>query len=185
MYNARMVMKIETERLILRPWVQEDREPFRQMSADSEVMKYFPSTLSSDEADSLISRQSALIESKGFGVCAVECKETNEFAGCVGLHQIDSDFHFAPATEIAWRLRPQFWGKGYASEAARACLEYGFRELGLDEVIAYTTWNNLPSQNLMKRLGMKYSESFMHPKLAIDHNLCKHVLYRVKGHDLI
>ncbi|MCH2190964.1 MAG: GNAT family N-acetyltransferase [Gammaproteobacteria bacterium] len=180
LYIDPMVMKIDTKRLIIRPWLQEDKKPFRKMSADMEVMKYFPNTLSSSEADELIDRLSVLIKKKGFGVCALECKQTNEFAGCVGLHDIHADFHFAPATEILWRLRPKFWGKGYASEAAHACLKFGFQELGLDEIIAYTTWNNVPSQNLMKRLGMKYSASFMHPQLAIEHNLCNHVLYKLR-----
>ena len=176
-------MQIQTDRLLLRQWSDEDRLPFQAMSSDSDVMRYFPNLLSTSEADDLILRLSDEIEQLGFGVCAVECRETKEFIGCVGLHKLVDQYDFAPCIEIAWRLAKSAWGQGYATEAASASLKYAFTELGMAEVVALTARVNLPSQKVMKRLGMDFSHSFEHPAIEKESELCDHVLYTIRSYN--
>ena len=176
-------MQIQTDRLLLRQWSDEDRLPFQAMSSDSDVMRYFPNLLSTSEADDLILRLSDEIEQLGFGVCAVECRETKEFIGCVGLHKLVDQYDFAPCVEIAWRLAKSAWGQGYATEAASASLKYAFTELGMAEVVALTAGVNLPSQKVMKRLGMDFSHSFEHPAIEKESELCDHVLYTIRSYN--
>ena len=174
-------MQIKTDRLLLRQWSEEDRLPFHLMSSDPEVMRYFPKPLSANEADELILRLSDEIEQLGFGVCAVECRETKEFIGCVGLHKLVDQYDFAPCVEIAWRLAKSAWGQGYATEAASASLKHAFTELGMDEVVALTARVNQPSQKVMQRLGMGFSHSFDHPAIEKESELCDHVLYTIRS----
>lgn len=173
---------IETERLILRQWRAEDFAPFGQMNADPVVMEYFPKLLSREESDGFAAKFKGLIEKNGWGLFAVEIKETGEFIGFVGLNPVDYDTPFTPAVEIAWRLARPYWGKGYATEAAQAALRYGFETLGLAEIVAFTTEQNSRSRAVMERLGMERDpeEDFDHPKLPAGHPLLRHVLYRLK-----
>ena len=119
-----MEIYIETERLILRSWENDDRKPFAEMNGNRNVMKYFPATLSVDESNAFIDRINAEFEETGFGLYSVEIKETGEFIGYVGFHRFNFDAPFSPGWEIGWRISDRFWHKGYATEAARACLDY-------------------------------------------------------------
>lgn len=176
---------IQTERLILRQWCEEDVEPFAKLNADPHVMEYFPATLSSEESDAMMKRMQAKIEERGWGWWAVSLVANNKFIGFIGLgslEQITFPAHFSPpAVEIGWRLDPLFWGKGYATEGALACLKYGFEKLHLNEIIAFTALQNLRSQAVMERIGMHRNpkDDFDHPKLPKGHKLCRHVLYRM------
>ncbi|WP_201550120.1 GNAT family N-acetyltransferase [Psychrobacter fjordensis] len=171
---------IETERLYLRQWRASDFAIFAQMNADLEVMKYFPKPLSPKVSDLIANKCSQLIKDKGWGFWAVSLKETDIFIGMVGLNEAHADMSFAPAVEIAWRLHKDYWGQGYATEAARASLNFAFDTLGLDEVVAFTAVINEHSQLIMQRIGMSNTqENFYHPMLEPNHRLAEHVLYKI------
>ncbi|URQ61666.1 GNAT family N-acetyltransferase [Pantoea alhagi] len=170
---------LETDHLILRQWTENDLQPFAELNADQEVMKYFPAVLSREESDKLANRFKDMINfNGGWGFWAVEMKATGEFVGCVGLVNQPDRFDFSPCTEIGWRLNKKFWGQGIAKEAAEASLAYAFNVLNLSEVVSFTSIHNTPSENLMKRLGMRKQALFLHPALPPDHYLAQHVLYK-------
>jgi len=170
-----------TERLWLRQWRDDDWAPFAALNADPEVMRYFPSTLDEQESNAFAYRQAALLEVRGWGLWAVEAVETGEFVGFVGLNQPRWQAAFTPCTEVGWRLARAAWGKGYATEGARAALAVAFGPLGLDEVVSFTTVENTRSRAVMERLGMirDPAEDFDHPNLPVDSPVRRHVLYRL------
>lgn len=171
---------LETKRLILRTWQSSDLEPFAQLNADPEVMRFFPSTLSRAESDTLVERIQAHHRIHGFSLWAVEEKATGNFMGFIGLNIPSFEVHFTPTVEIGWRLAQPFWGKGYATEGAKQALDYGFTILALPEIVSFTATVNKPSIAVMERLGMSRTESddFDHPRLPPGHPLQRHVLYR-------
>ena len=170
----------ETQRLVLRQWLGRDREPFAAMNADPAVMRYFPAVLSGAETDVLLGRIQAHFDRHGFGLWAVEVKQTGEFAGFVGLSVPTFEAHFTPCVEIGWRLAQQFWHQGVATEAARHVMQMAFDDLCLAEVVSFTSVANWPSRRVMERIGMTHAsgDDFDHPAIAADHPLCRHVLYR-------
>lgn len=175
---------IGTERLVIRNWREEDRPLFHAINADEEVMRFFPMRRTRAEADALMDRVRDENERKGYGFAALELKPDGGCIGFAGLQDIGDIVPARPegATEIGWRLVPSRWGNGYASEAARALLRFGFADLGLDEVIAIAVWNNDRSTAVMRRLGMERVEGgdFDHPRVPDSHpHLRRHVLYRV------
>ncbi|MCB1135089.1 MAG: GNAT family N-acetyltransferase [Chlamydiia bacterium] len=172
-----------TERLILRQWEDADREPWAALNADPEVREYFPFVLSRKESDESLDLFRRMIEEQGWGFWAAATKDTGQFIGLIGIAQVNFDAPFTPATEIGWRLAKQHWGKGYATEGARAALDYAFSELHLAEVVAFTAEGNAKSRRVMERLGMTHNacDDFMHPKLPEGHPLQKHVLYRIRN----
>lgn len=174
---------VRTARLRLRPWRDEDKAPFRALNADPRVMAFFPSILSAAESDALAERCQALIAQHGWGFWAVECKATQAFVGFVGLHAQPETLPFSPCVEIGWRLAHEYWGQGYASEAATAALRFGFDSLGLEEIVAFTAVGNLRSRAVMARIGMREDgpAGFGHPSLPPDHPLYRHCLYRISA----
>lgn len=175
-----MLIELTTERLKLRQWQDKDYEPFfSQLSADSKVMGYFPSTLDRAASDAFADRIRQLIDEQGWGIWAAELKASGEFIGFVGLHKPIDELPFSPCVEVAWRLAAKYWGNGYAPEAAQAALEFGFEELALDEIVSFTTLQNQRSQTVMKKLGFEFSEEFDHPALPTDSPLLRHRLYRL------
>ncbi|MGI8334944.1 GNAT family N-acetyltransferase [Actinomadura scrupuli] len=177
--------QLRTDRLVLRRWRDGDRAPFAAMNADPEVMEYFPAALTSDESDAFIDRIEAGFERHGFGLWAVEIAETGRFIGFTGLSVPRFEAHFTPAVEIGWRLVRPGWGHGYASEAARRALGFAFDDLGLGEVVSFTTRANLRSQAVMERIGMTHdpADDFDHPLLEEGHPFRPHVLWRMTaGH---
>lgn len=172
----------ETERLRLRRWLPEDNEPFARLNQDPRVMEYFPTVLTREESDALIQRINAHFDTHGFGLWASALKETGEFIGFIGLNIPSFEAHFTPCVEIGWRLAYEFWGKGYATEGAKAVLTMGFEEFGLSEIVSFTVPKNIRSRRVMENIGMTYHEKddFMHPKLPEGHLLRPHVLYRAK-----
>lgn len=175
---------LKTQRLILRPWSEKDLEPFAKMNADPRVMEYFPATLSKTESDQLAQRLQAKINEKDWGFWAVSIPGIAEFIGFIGLNHVDRESFsapFTPAVEIGWRIAFEHWGKGYATEGAKAALAYGFETLNLNEIVSFTAVQNMRSRRVMERIGMHHnlSDDFDHPKLAEGHPLKKHVLYRL------
>ncbi|OGN55311.1 MAG: GNAT family N-acetyltransferase [Chlamydiae bacterium RIFCSPHIGHO2_12_FULL_44_59] len=181
----RFLMTVRTKRLILRPWQESDLEPFAQLNADPRVREYFPGILSREESDASVKLMSNHIEKCGWGFWAASLIETGEFIGMIGLEDVYFKAHFTPAVEIGWRLAFDYWGKGYATEGAQAALQYGFESLNLNEIVSFTTLENMRSRHVMKKIGMHHDpkDDFDHPKLPEGHPLRRHMLYRLNKTD--
>lgn len=175
------VPELSTPRLRLRGWQPEDLAPFAALNADPEVMEHFPEPLSRERSDALVERIQAGFGRHGFGLWAVEVTSTAEMIGFTGLSAPAFDAPFQPAVEIGWRLARASWGHGYATEAARAALAFGFGPAGLDQVVSFTAATNIRSQRVMQRIGMTRdpADDFDHPALSAGHRLRRHVLYRL------
>lgn len=167
----------ETERLIFRHWKEDDLKEFRVMNKDLNVMKYFPKILTEQETDLFYNRIQDEFSDLGYGLYAVETKYNNEFIGFIGFHTATFNASFTPCVEIGWRLKYKAWGKGYATEGAKACLKYGLHTFNFDKVYSFTSKVNLQSQNIMKKIGMNKVMEFKHPNIKENSPLCQHVLY--------
>ena len=172
---------IETERLLLRQWRDDDFQPFAALNADPEVMEYFPALVSRAESDAAAEGNRRQIEEHGWGLWAVERLDTSEFIGFTGLWQVPPDYPFVPAVEVGWRLARDHWGLGFATEAARAAMEFGFATLSLDEIVSMTAIHNVRSRRVMEKLGLTHNpaDDFDHPRIAPGSFLRRHVLYRL------
>lgn len=175
-----MSLELRTGRLLLRRWAPADRAPFADLNADAEVMRYFPGVLSRAESEALVDRIEAHFAARGFGLWAVEAPGVAPFLGFVGLSVPRFEAPFLPGVEIGWRLARAHWGHGYATEAARAVLAFGFEVLHLPEIVSFTVPENTRSRAVMERLGMTHDprDDFPHPSLPPGHPLRPHVLYR-------
>jgi len=172
---------LETERLLLRQWRDEDFAPFAELNADPVAMEYFPAPLQRDESDAMAEECRQLIAERGWGLWATCVKHDGCFVGFVGLHRPRPDFPLSPCVEIGWRLRREHWGNGYATEAATRVLRFAFEDLALEEVASFTTVSNYRSRAVMERLGMVNTRrNFMHPDVAPNHPVAEHVLYKLR-----
>jgi len=178
---TRELPELRTERLRLRGWRDADRAPFAALNADPRVVEYLSAPLSAAASDALAARIVAHFAEHGFGPWAVEIPDVAPFAGFVGLAVPRFGAHFMPCVEIAWRLAAEHWGRGYATEGARAALDFGFAGLGLPEIVSFTVPANLRSRHVMEKLGMNHdvNGAFDHPELPAGHPLRRHVLYRL------
>jgi RimJ/RimL family protein N-acetyltransferase len=143
-------------------------------------MEFFPDLLTRQQSDRLIETIESGFEQRGFGLWAVEVRATESFIGFTGLNEPSLEAHFIPAVEVGWRLARAAWGEGYATEAARASLAFGFEEIDLDQIVSFTSSGNVRSRAVMERIGMTRnpSDDFEHPDLPDGHPLRRHVLYR-------
>jgi RimJ/RimL family protein N-acetyltransferase len=173
---------VKTERLLLRRWRDSDRIPFQAMNADPRVMEFFPSPLPPEDSDALIARAESHFDRHGFGPFAVELPDEIAFAGFIGLSVPNFDAPFMPAVEIGWRLAFDCWGRGLATEGARAVIRYAFEDLKIDSLVSFTVPGNLRSRRVMEKIGMTHdpSDDFDHPSLPEGHPLRRHVLYRLR-----
>ena len=171
---------------MLRPFTDMDREPFFELNTHADVVAMLGTAPTRVESDAIVDHINEAFARDGWGPWAVEVADGAPFAGMVGLHRVRAELPFAPAVEVEWRLHPDAWGHGYATEAAAASLRYGFEEAGLDEVVAYTTTLNTRSQAVMTRLGMVHDPGgdFDHPGVPKGSPLRRHVLYRVTASQL-
>ena len=174
-------MILETERLLIRPWRVADRVHYARFNADPIVRRFYPKIPTATESDAIVDRFIAGYEADGFGFLAVERKQDGAFIGDVGLGPMSFSVHGDPKVEIGWLLGKQYWGNGYAPEAAQAWVDYAFNVLGLPEIVAWTAVINISSQRVMQKLGMSHhpEDDFLHPKIAEGHQLRPHVLYRL------
>ena len=172
---------IRTDRLLLRHWRDEDLVPFAELNSDPEVMTDLPAMLDRRESDAFATRIREQHEQRGFGLWAVEVLDAAAFIGYVGLSVPRFTAAFTPCVEVGWRLARAHWGRGYATEAARASLTFGFERVGLAEIVSFTVPANAKSIAVMERLGMSRdpADDFDHPSLPAGHPLQRHVLYRL------
>ena len=177
---------LETSRLSLRRFSEDDREPFARINADPRVMEFMPACLSRRESDLLLDRIEDHFRKHNFGLYAVELRETRAFVGFVGLATPRFEAHFTPCVEIGWRLSADHWGRGLATEGARAVASHAFEVLRLDELVSFTSTANIRSRRVMERIGMTRdpSDDFDHPALPEGHPLRRHVLYRLRKQEI-
>ncbi|HAT9135723.1 TPA: GNAT family N-acetyltransferase [Legionella pneumophila] len=181
-------MKIlETERLLLRTFQEDDVESMIAINQDKKVMQFFPSVPTEEETIAFIDKVIAHQEQHGFSLYATEIKTTGEMIGFVGLFTATFEAYFTPATEIGWRLSSKHWNQGYATEAAKAVLDYAFNERKLDEVVSFTSILNKPSIRIMQKIGMHTNseDDFDNPNVPADSPLLKHVLYKIKRKEYV
>lgn len=177
------MIPIETHRLILRNWEERDRSHFHEINSDEKVMEFFPFRRSRQEADERMDLTRFSIDDIGFGFYAVELKQTGECLGMCGIGQLDMEPEFPPATfEVGWRFAARHWGKGYASESAKAAIADGFLNHGLSDFVAIAVTTNRRSIAVMERIGMARDPDgdFDHPGVPEDQpTLIRHVTYRI------
>jgi ribosomal-protein-alanine N-acetyltransferase len=168
-------------RVRLRPWRIEDREAFAAMNSDPRVMEFFRSPLTRADSDAMADRIDRHFNQYGFGLWVIEVPGLAPFIGFAGLIWAQFSAHFTPAVEIGWRIAFDHWRHGYATEAARLALDFGFEILALEEVVSFTAAGNLRSRAVMERLGMRRDPGgdFDYPGFPQSHPLRRHVLYRI------
>lgn len=174
---------LESDRLLLRPWRDDDVPHWVAMGADPRVMRFFPSTYDADYAEAMAARLRERLERDGYGWWVLEVKGGSSFAGAIALMDVPFEAPFTPAVEVGWRLQYEHWGRGYATEGAARAIRFAFETLRLQEVVAMTAVENLPSQRVMQRLGMRRNaqDDFEHPRLPEGHRLRRHILYRLSA----
>jgi RimJ/RimL family protein N-acetyltransferase len=175
------IPRLVSERLLLREWRDDDREPFAGMNADPRVMEHFAGVLTRAESDAFVDRMIERWAADGFGLWAVERRTDGRLLGFTGLAAPTFEAHFTPAIEIGWRFAADAWGHGYATEAALAALRFGFEDLGLAEIVSFTVPANTRSRAVMERIGMTRdpADDFDHPRFPPGHPIRRHVLYRL------
>ena len=169
----------KSERLGFRNWTSEDLEEFAKLNSDEEVMEHFPKTLSKNEVEIFIDRLEKHFDKNGFTYYATEILETKEFIGMIGLAFQEYKTKFTPAIDIGWRLKRNAWGKGYATEGAKRCLEYAFNELDINKIISVCTIHNKKSEKVMKKIGMTKKGEFNHPEMIKNPEYEKHHCYEI------
>lgn len=179
------IIQLESSLLQLRGWQEKDRTSFYQLNSHPTVMRYFPSVLDRPQCDHLLDSIIAKFSAQGgWGVWAAELKSSGELIGFIGLNIPSDTLPFSPCVELIWRLKPEFWHQGLATEGASAVIKFAFEQLNIHELVAFTAVPNTPSESVMKRLGMiKQPNNFYHPALPDGHWLQEHVLYRITASD--
>ncbi len=179
-------MRIETERLVLRTPVEADRSAYSDMNADPVVMRYFPGPQSPADSNAAFDRFLAHHAELGFGFATIALRGENRFIGIIGVSRLVPELHNAlpghPEFEIGWLLLPDYWGRGLATEGARACLADAWDRIGLDEIVALTARRNLASRRVMEKIGMTHDPrcDYDHPMIASDNPARPHMLYRIR-----
>jgi RimJ/RimL family protein N-acetyltransferase len=157
--------EIRTPRLLLRDWQADDLAPMADINADPRVMRWIDdgSVRDLDQTAEAIERWEEEWDEEGFGLFAVELLGSGELIGFAGLSVPEFLPEVMPAVAISWRLGSQFWGQGYASEAAHATLEFALQDRGLDRVIAINRLGDDASENVIRKLGMAPERKTAHP----------------------
>ena len=174
-----MATIISTERLNLRTWVESDITSLVKMNQDEDVMRFFPSIMTEDESINFYNRIKKHFSDYGYGLFVVEEKDSNKFLGYTGFMMAQFESTFTPCVEIGWRFNKEYWGKGFATEAAKACLVYGFSKLNFIKVHSFTSVLNKKSEAVMQSIGMNKVGEFYHPKVSMDSQLRLHVNYKI------
>ena len=180
-----MSIILETERLILRTWEGDDIDKYYRINQDPKVTEFLLITPSIEQVDEFINSMNEQFKLLNYTLFAAVEKTSNELMGFIGLNPPKWESHFTPCVEIGWRLGSKYWGRGYATEGAKAVLEYGFNECHLNEIVSFTVPENIRSMRVMEKLGMERDsdDDFNHPLVPFEHKLLKHVLYRISRHN--
>lgn len=168
-----------SERLGFRGWNDNDLDAMTAINTDAQVMEFFPATQDRDKTADFIKRMRAEQEAKGFCYFAVEELETGMLIGFIGLHEQTFESPVTPCIDIGWRLHTAAWGKGYATEGAKRCLQFAFETLHLEKLYAFAPEVNLRSVNVMKKIGLQQTGTFVHPLLVNDARLKQCVIYEL------
>jgi RimJ/RimL family protein N-acetyltransferase len=178
-----VAIQLETPRLLLRQWKSSDVDLLAKISSDPVVMEHFVSMPTHEQIVAMVARINECFETKGYGLFAVEIKDSGEFIGFVGLWDYKFESKFTPCIEVGWRLAKEHWGKGYAPEAARRVLQFGFEEVKLAEIFSWTSKFNTNSIRVMEKIGLRrdIDNDFDHPSVPEGHRLRPHVFYRLKA----
>ena len=168
---------VRTDRLVMRRWVESDREPFAALNGDPQTLVFFPQTLDREASDKLVDLIEERFDRQGYGLWALEIADTGEFIGFTGLNPMPDGVPGAGGVEVGWRLARHAWHHGYATEAARAALGVAFDGVGLAEIWSITAVLNEPSQAVMRRLGLTEVARFDHPRVPAGHPVRPHVAY--------
>jgi len=171
----------KSERLGFRKWKTEDLIEFAKLNSDEEVMEHFPQTLSNIEVEAFIERLNNHFTKNGFTYYATEIHKTKEFIGMIGIALQEYITEFTPAIDIGWRLKRSAWGKGYATEGAKRCINYAFDELEISRIISVCTINNTKSEHVMKKIGMKKIGEFNHPDMINYPAYQEHICYEIRS----
>lgn len=170
---------LSTDRLLMRRWLDSDREPFAALNGDQETMRFFPQTMDRAASDALVDTIESRFEEQGYGLWALEVTGTCEFIGFTGLNPMPDGTPGAGGLEVGWRLAKHAWHHGYATEAAQAALSVAFDGVGLAEIWSMTSVLNVPSIAVMRRIGLSEAARFEHPRVPDGHVLRPHVAYRL------
>ena len=182
-----MTIMIETERLYLRTWQPLDIESYWEINQDPRVIEFLLGSLTIDEVKQFIIDKNQQQAKRGYTLWATELKATGELIGFIGLNYTDWETPFTPAVEVGWRLGSAYWNHGYATEGAKAALAFGFNTIGLNEIVSFTMPMNFRSVRVMEKIGLHRDKlgDFRHPKLASNHPLLQHILYRLNKIDFL
>lgn len=161
-----------------RTWLESDLEAFSQMNADPEIMKYFEKPLSIEESQAMMERMNRMFDDKGYCYFAVDLLKTGELLGMIGMGWKTFEAEFTPCVDIGWRIRKEFWNKGFTTEGAKRCLDYA-KAIGLQEVLSLASSDNKASIRVMQKIGMEYWLDFDHPDLKKSKHLNPCSLYRI------
>ena len=175
---------IKTEHIGLRNWLPSDLDPYTHMCQDPEVMKYFPAGLTRKEAEHFIHRMQTHFTKYGFCYFAADLLKSDEFIGFVGILHQNYKSDYTPCVDIGWRLKRSVWGKGYATEAAEACLKFAFSKMNVKEIYSFATIDNTGSENIMKKIGMEFISTFDHPYLKDHPEMKECVVYNIQNKNL-
>src|SRR3984957_13466158 len=184
--STRLMMILDTDRLSLRRWRDADRAAFARMNADARVMEFMPALLTREQSDENVDRIEKHFERHHLGLCAAELRPDGVFIGFIGIWVPEFQAAFTPCVEIGWRLAAEYWGRGLATEGARAITAYAFEILKLPELVSFTVPGNVRSRRVMEKLEMTRdpAEDFDHPQVAEGHLMRRHVLYRMRNNFL-
>lgn len=171
----------KSTRLGFRNWTSEDIVPMSKINVDKDVMEFFPSTQNQKQTEGFIKRMQLSFSENGYCYFAVDILKTKEFIGFIGLSYQDYEADFTPCIDIGWRLKKAAWGKGFATEGAKACLDYGLNQINLKSVVAIAPELNLKSQQVMKKIGMTKSGTFLHPAIKDGNPLKKCVVFKISN----
>lgn len=143
-------------------------------------MEFFEAPLTRTESDGFVDQILGVFDQRGWGLWAAEVVDGPAFIGFVGLSVPRFEASFTPCVEVGWRLARSAWGHGYAPEGATEVLRFGFEELGLDEILSFTSVGNTKSRRVMEKIGMTHdpADDFDHPSVPLGSPLRRHVLYR-------
>jgi RimJ/RimL family protein N-acetyltransferase len=162
------VIAIETPRLVLRRWRDQDVAPMAAVNADPEVMRWIGdgSVRTEEQTRAALQACERDWETRGFGLFAVELRASGELAGFTGLAVPDFLPEVMPAVEIGWRLGRAFWNQGIATEAARAALHFGLADRGLERIVSVVQAGNDASERIVAKLGMGLERETVDPTCA-------------------